>query len=92
VSDWADEEALKLWNPKPLDVGTFPQYGVITSGFELSIEVQIASALRSAYHRGRVAGLREAQNIVGRRPFTREGGKILREIRHAADKLEAETP
>lgn len=58
-------------------------------------------ALHSAYHRGRVAGLREAANECEVPPHEdgfytrgdeRRAKEIASRIRIAADKLEAETP
>lgn len=93
MTDWADEEAAKL------------QIGVVTGDMmTVSIFVvdEIASALRAAFLRGRVAGLREAAEMCAeefllQHPMKPLGVVISSEppaparaayFRAAADKLE----
>lgn len=75
MSDWADEEGRR--------VADYLEPGACQSDYDT-----IASALRSAYHRGRVAGLREAEELAIVAHFS----GLAKMFRSAADKLEAEKP
>lgn len=75
--DWADEETKQIfrgWEDP--------------NNFRVDYDADVSDALRSAYHRGRVAGLRKAEELAIVAHFS----GLAKMFRSAADKLEAEKP
>ena len=82
MSDWADDVANSMWSDL-CGRGCEPGFDAV---------VFMASHLRAAEKRGRVAGLREAATECLAEGRSYENNLLGNYFRMIADKLEAETP